>query len=96
VRKILLFGLLASISGVLLGFGGTTIAVKWTNEEALKWQKQKWDEHCKQYGTWASNVIFCYSVNTNWGIAAIHSGSNMVPVELGFRDDGVVVWRKRQ
>ena len=79
---------------------GTTITnesvrVQWSNDEGLKWQDFKWKEHCRQYGVWASNVMFAYSANTNWAIAHIQSGTNWVPVELGFRSDGYVVWRKR-
>lgn len=69
--------------------------IQWSNAEALKWQDQKWKEHCRQYGVWASNVMFGYTVNTNWAIAHVQSGTNWCPVELGFRNDGVVVWRTR-
>jgi hypothetical protein len=89
--KTLLILTLAAVGCICL-FGASGIRVRWTDDESRAWQSNKWIEHCKLYGAWSNNVIFAYDINTNWTVAAFADGTK---VELGFREDGVVVWRRK-
>lgn len=86
---------MAALAAVTLFSASTASRVKWADDQSRAWLANKWNEHCKQWGPLSNNVIFAYSIDTNFSLAFITDGTNSRSVELGFRDDGVVVWRTK-
>ena len=81
-------------AGVSL-FGVTALRTRWLNEETASQAKWQWEEHCRKYGSLSNNVIYAYGFDTNITVS-IGAGTNQHKIEFGFREDGLVVWRKRE
>ncbi len=76
-------------------FGGAVaMRTRWLNEETAAQAKWQWEEHCRQYGALSNLVIYLWQFDTNFTVP-IGVGTNREAIEFGFREDGVVVWRKR-
>lgn len=73
---------------------GKPPSIRWLNEETSKQEQFRRKDHAKYYGNKADMVIMPYTFNTNI-VVDIGVGTNRFPIEFGFRDDGVVVWRRR-
>lgn len=92
MRTTLICAPLAALMVVIL-FSGFSPRTRWTDDEARAWLANKWADHCKRYGAFSNSTIFAYSIETNWSVCIMANGEK---VELGFRDDGVVVWRTKR
>ena len=88
----LILAALAAVACTVL-LGGTALRTRWLNDETAKQAEWQWAEHCRKYGSWSNNVIYGWSFNTNV-VVEIGCGTNRQTIEFGFREDGVVVWRK--
>jgi hypothetical protein len=71
-------------------------SVEWMNEANRERQAWHEAEHDKRYGNSSNRqirVIYSGPTYGTWNFP-IGVGTNETRVELGFRNDGVVVWRK--
>jgi len=65
------------------------LTTAWFNEDMRRHEELRYAEHVKRYGTNAIYGHIAYEFLLESGV-----GSNRTNVELGFRSDGTVVWRK--
>lgn len=69
---------------------GKVARTHWLNEDMAVEADYDLKKHVREYGT---NTFYGKHFSTNFH-AQIGSGTNRHDIEFGFRDDGVVVWRR--
>lgn len=93
-KKLLTILAILAVGGTCWLGGAVSTRTRWLNEDASEYATWHWGEHCRRWGAQSNNVFYGHYFNTNIAVG-IGIGTNRHYIEFGFREDGVVVWRKR-